>query len=218
MDLHYYGHATFGLISGGKTIVIDPFNDDIGYPKPHVTADAVVISHEHSDHNNVGLVQGAPKVHRGLADEGKAWAKLDERIGAVRVTGVPAYHDAEEGKKRGKNTVMIFEVEGLRVVHLGDLGHLLSDDQVKAIGAVDVLMIPVGGHYTIGPAEADKVIAQLKPKVVVPMHFKTGVNAAWPIGTLDDFTKGKSGVKKVGAKATITKAALPAKQEIWALV
>lgn len=218
MELRYYGHATFGLTSGGKTIVIDPFNDDIGYPKPTVTPDAVVISHEHFDHNNVGLVQGSPKVIRGLAQEGKTWATVDERVGSVRITGVPTYHDAEQGAARGKNTVTIFEAEGLRVVHLGDLGHLLTDEQVKAIGKVDVLMIPMGGHYTIGPAEADKVIAQLKPRVVIPMHFKTKVNEGWPIGTLDDCLEGKTGAKRIGASTSITAATLPATTEFWCLV
>lgn len=217
MDLRYCGHSTFCLTTGGTTIMVDPFNDDIGYPKPRVAPEVVVISHEHFDHNNVGLVQGTPRVLRGLAQEGKTWAALDERVGAVRITGVPTYHDAEQGNARGKNTVTIFEVEGMRVVHLGDLGHLLSDEQVKAIGKVDVLMIPVGGHYTIGPAEADQVIAQLKPRVVIPMHFKTDVNAGWPIGTLDDYLKGKMEAKRVGSSATLTPATLPAKMEIWAL-
>ena len=218
MELRYCGHATFCLTSGGTTIVIDPFNDDIGYPKPQVSPAAVVISHEHFDHNNVGLVGGKPRVVRGLADDGKDWATVDERIGPFHVAGVPStYHDNEEGKARGKNTVTVYEVEGLRVVHLGDLGHLLSAEQVRAIGAVDVLITPVGGFYTIGPAEADQIIAQLKPKVVIPMHFKTKVNESWPIGTLDDYLKGKT-AKKLGASATITKAVLPAKQEIWALV
>ena len=158
------------------------------------------------------------RVVRGLAQEGKAWAKVDERIGSVHITGVATYHDAEQGAARGKNTVTIYEVEGLRVVHLGDLGHLLTDEQVRAVGKVDVLMIPVGGHYTIGPAEADQVIAQLTPRVVIPMHFKTGVNASWPIGTIDDFLKGKAGVKRVGASITITPQSLPKTQEIWAPV
>ncbi|MBI3997437.1 MAG: MBL fold metallo-hydrolase [Armatimonadetes bacterium] len=217
MDLRYYLHAMFGLTSEGTTIVIDPWNDDIGHPKPRVAPDAVVISHEHFDHNNVGLLGGTPKVLRGLADEGKTWAKLDAHVGGVHITGMPTYHDTEQGKERGKNTVTIFEVEGLRVVHLGDLGHLLSDEQARAIGTPDVLMIPVGGHYTIGPAEADTVIAQLKPRVVIPMHFKTEANASWPIGTLDDYLKGKT-AKHLGSSATVTRTGLPAKQEIWALV
>ncbi len=218
MELRYYGHSTFGLTSGGKTIVIDPFNDDIGHPKPKVSPDAVVISHEHFDHNNVGLVGGHPKVIRCLGHEGKTWASIDERVGPVHITGLGCYHDTEEGGARGLNTILLFEVEGLRVVHLGDLGHLLTDDQTRAIGKVDVLMIPVGGHFTIGPAEAGKVMAQLKPRVVIPMHFKTGVNASWPIGTLDDFLKGKTAAKRVGASVTITAQSLPKGQEVWALV
>jgi L-ascorbate metabolism protein UlaG (beta-lactamase superfamily) len=218
VELRYYGHSMFGLTSGGKTIVIDPFNDDIGHPKPKVSPDTVVISHEHFDHNNVSLVQGQPKLVRGLSEEGKVWAKVDERVGSVHITGVATYHDAEQGAARGKNTVTIYEVEGLRVVHLGDLGHLLTGEQARAIGKVDVLMIPVGGHFTIGPAEADKVIAQLKPWVVIPMHFKTGVNASWPIGTLDDYLAGKTAVKKVGASVTITTQSLPSTPEVWAPV
>jgi L-ascorbate metabolism protein UlaG (beta-lactamase superfamily) len=112
---------------------------------------------------------------------------------------------------------MIFEAEGLRVVHLGDLGHPLSDAQIRAIGAVDVLLIPVGGHFTIGPAEADRVIAQLKPRVVIPMHFKTKVNESWPIGTVDDYLRGRP-AKRVGAKVAITKAGLPAAHETWVLL
>lgn len=217
MELHFYGHAMFGLTSGGVTIVIDPFNDDLGYPKPRVAPDAVVISHEHSDHNNAGLVGGRPRVIRGLADEGKTWAALDERVGPVRITGVATYHDGQQGSARGKNTVLILEAEGLRVVHLGDLGHLLSDEQARAIGAPDVLMVPVGGHFTIGPAEADQVIEHLQPRVVIPMHYKTEVTASWPIATLDAFLADKTGVKRVGAATSVTAAGLPAGQEIWVM-
>ncbi|MDR7484355.1 MAG: MBL fold metallo-hydrolase [Armatimonadota bacterium] len=218
MELRHCGHSMFCLSSGGVTIAIDPFNDDIGHPKPTVTPDAVVVSHEHFDHNNVTLCGGRPRVIRGLAQEGKAWAKLDERVGPVRIIGVPTYHDTEQGAARGKNTVTIYEVEGLRLVHLGDLGHVLTDEQVRAIGKVDVLMVPVGGYYTIGPAEADQVIDQLQPRVAIPMHFKTQANASWPIGTLDDYLKGKTGVKRVGSSVTITPSSLPARREIWALV
>ncbi len=218
MQLRYHGHSMFSLVSDGTTIVIDPWNDDLGYPKPDVAPDAVVVSHDHADHCNIGLCSGAPKVIRCPAQEGKAWATVDDTVGPVRITGVATYHDTEQGQARGKNTVTVFEAEGLRVVHLGDLGHLLSDEQVRAIGRADVLLIPVGGHFTIGPREADAVVAQLAPRVVVPMHFKTEVNASWPIGTLEDFLKGRPGVKRQGASVTLSRAILPAAQEIWLLV
>lgn len=217
MEIRYYGHAMFGLTADGTTIVIDPFNDDVGYPRPDVEPDAVVTSHEHSDHGSVDLIRGRPKVLRGLAQEGRTWAALDAHVGPMRVFGVPTYHDAMQGRARGKNAVAVLEAEGLRVAHLGDLGHVLTPEQVRAIGAVDVLMIPVGGHFTIGPAEADRVIAQLKPRVVIPMHFKTEVNPGWPIGTLEDFLKDKEAVKRVGTTITVTRAALPTEQEIWVL-
>lgn len=217
MELRYFGHAMFALTADGTTVVIDPFNDDIGYPRPAVTPAAVVVSHEHFDHNNVRLVGGAPRVIRGLRNEGKDWATVDERVGPFHITGVATYHDDQQGAARGKNTITIFEAEGLRVVHCGDLGHPLSDEQARAVGTPDVLMVPVGGFYTIGPAEADSVVARLAPRIVIPMHFKTEVNKDWPIGTLDDYLKGKT-AKRLGATATVRKEALPATQEIWALL
>jgi L-ascorbate metabolism protein UlaG (beta-lactamase superfamily) len=105
--------------------------------------DLVTISHEHSDHNYAALATGSPTILRGLAQND--WAKIDQQIKGVRVYTVPAYHDDTQGSQRGKIAIFVFDLEGLRVVHLGDLGHKLSDDQVKQIGAVDVLMIPVGG-------------------------------------------------------------------------
>ncbi len=217
MEIRFFGHAMFGLTVEGTTVVIDPYNAEVGYPRPDVSPDAVVTSHEHSDHGSLDLVRGHPKVLRGLAQEGKTWAGLDTRVGPMRVFGVPTYHDLVEGSARGKNSVTVVEAEGLRVAHLGDLGHVLAPEQVRAIGPLDVVMIPVGGHFTIGPAEADQVIAQLGPRVVIPMHYKTEFNASWPIGTLDDFIRGKAGVRRVGTAVAISRAALPAEQEIWVL-
>jgi L-ascorbate metabolism protein UlaG (beta-lactamase superfamily) len=113
--------------------------------------------------------------------------------------------------------MLIFDVEGLRIVHAGDLAHTLSPDQVKAVDHADVLMIPIGGHFTIGPQQAETVIGQVKPRITIPMHYKTSVNADWPIGTVEDFIRGKPRVKRLGKSATITKAALPAESEIWVL-
>lgn len=218
MELTYYGHAMFLLkAADGTTILIDPFDEKVGYPMPEVAPTAVTASHEHSDHNHVQMAKGNPKVIRGLAEGGKAWAKVEERVGPVRITTVPTFHDASGGSERGRNAVFIFEVDGLRVAHAGDLGHALDADQTRAIGRPDVLMIPVGGYYTIGPKEADAVIAALNPRVVIPMHYKTEVNSGWPIGALDDFAGGKAKLSRQGHTVSLSPETLPPEVVVWVL-
>lgn len=217
MKLTYYGHATFLLESGATSILLDPFNEKVGYPFPDVRPTAVTVSHEHFDHSHVQVAKGAPKVIRGLREGGNDWAAVKENVGPVRISAVPTFHDASNGSERGRNTMFVFEAEGLRVVHAGDLGHPLSAEQARAVGRVDVLMIPVGGYYTIGPKEADAVIGQLHPRVVIPMHYKTDVNKDWPIGTVDEFLHGKQRVQRQERSVTITAAALPKDLEVWVL-
>ena len=218
MELTYYGHAAFLLAAAdGTTILIDPFNTEVGYPMPKIAPTAVVASHEHFDHNYVQMATGKPKVIRGLVEDGKDWARVDERVGQVRVTTIPTFHDSSKGSERGRNAVFIFEVEGMRVVHLGDLGHTLDANQARAIGRPDVLMIPVGGHYTIGPAEAEAVIAALNPQVTIPMHYKTPANEGWPIGTLEGFVGGKPRVSRQGKTVSIRSEDLPKEPSIWIL-
>lgn len=217
MKLTYYGHATFLLESNGTSILIDPFNEQVGYPFPEVRPTAVAVSHEHFDHNYVQVAKGSSKVIRGLRDAGKDWADVREQVGPIAITTVRTYHDATQGSQRGKNAVLMFDAEGLRVVHMGDLGHALSADQARAIGRVDALLIPIGGGFTIGPKEADAAIGQIRPTVIVPMHYKTDVTKDWSIGTLDEFVRGKARVKQMGKTATLTKATLPADPEIWVL-
>lgn len=217
MRLTYYGHASFLLESGGTTILIDPFNEKCGYPFPTVSPTAVTVSHEHFDHNYVEVAGGSPKVIRGLREGGKDWADVAERVGPVRLSGVKTYHDGSQGSERGRNVMFIFEAEDLRLVHAGDLGHTLSQDQVAALGRADVLLLPVGGYYTIGPKEADVVIGQLRPRLVVPMHYKTDVNKDWPIGTVDEFLRGKERVQRQERTVSLTASALPSEREIWVL-
>jgi L-ascorbate metabolism protein UlaG (beta-lactamase superfamily) len=217
MRLTYFGHATFLLESDDTSILIDPFNEQVGYPFPDVRPTAVTVSHEHFDHNYVQVARGSARVIRGLREGGKDWAQVAEQVGPVRISAVPCYHDTTSGSERGKNAIFVFEAEGLRVVHGGDLGHTLTPQQVSAVGRPDVLMIPVGGYYTIGPREADAVIGQLHPRVVIPMHYKTDANRDWPIGTLDDFLRGKTRVRQVGHTTTISPPALPAEPEIWVM-
>jgi len=217
VQLTYFGHATFLLEADGTSILIDPFNEKVGYPFPDVSPRAIAISHEHFDHTYVQMAKGSPKIIRALRDGGKDWADVRERIGSISLTTVPTYHDTSQGSDRGKNAMLVFEAEGLRLVHGGDLGHTLSADHMKALGRVDALLLPVGGHYTIGPNEAGVVVGQLHPRVVIPMHYKTEVNQDWPITSVDVFTAGKPRVKQQGHSVTLTAAALPAETEIWVL-
>ena len=214
MKITYVGHATFLLETGQTSILIDPFDDKVGYPVPKLSPAVVLISHEHGDHNHLPMAAGQPKVVRGLA-EGQ-WRTVNETVDGVTISSVPTYHDASQGKDRGRNTVFIIQAEGLRVVHLGDLGHPLDDEAVKAIGRPDVLMIPVGGHYTIDAKQARDVIARLHPGVVIPMHYKTEVNAGWPIGAIDAFTGGEKS-KQVGHTVTVEKSKLPRDPEVWVM-
>lgn len=216
MQITYLGHATFLLSSDGTKILIDPYDEKVGYPIPSVDADAILVSHEHGDHTNVAMAKGKPQVVRGLS-EGD-WRKIVKQpIGKVTVSSVPTYHDDTQGSQRGRNTVFIIEGEGLRIVHLADLGHMLDNSQTTAIGHPDVVMIPVGGHYTIDAAQAKQVLDQIQPRVVIPMHYKTEVNAGWPIGPLENFTGVIGQTKNVGHTVTVDKSKLPAAREVWVM-
>lgn len=164
MDIKYLGHSSFSLRSKRGTVVTDPFDPKmVGLRFPKVEAQIVTLSHDHRDHNQYKLVGGDPLVIN-LAGE-------YEQSG-IRITGFPVYHDDKKGEARGKNTIYKIEQDGVLVLHCGDLGHKLSDTLVEEIDQVDVLLIPVGGHYTIGPKEAAEVVKLLEPKLVIPMHYK----------------------------------------------
>jgi L-ascorbate metabolism protein UlaG (beta-lactamase superfamily) len=194
----WFGQACFLIETSQNTrIITDPMAmGDYKIPKD-VEPDIVTISHEHFDHNQVDVVSGKPSVLRGLSSGGKDFAPIEEKIKDVKIYTVPSYHDANQGQQRGKNAIFVFEFDGLKVVHLGDLGHELTAEQVEKIGAVDVMMIPVGGTYTIFGETADKVVSQLDPKMIVfPMHFKTDAASFLPY-TAYDYTSDKQSVKKV---------------------
>ncbi len=215
MKLTYLGHSTFLVEAAGTTILIDPFDAKVGYPMPKVSPTVVLISHEHVDHNHLAMAQGQPKVIRGL--EAGEWRTVRERIDGVAISAVPTYHDSTKGQERGLNTVFIVEAEGLRVVHLGDLGHGLDEASAGAVGHPDVLMIPVGGYYTIDATQAHVVVARLRPGIVVPMHYKTEVNPGSPIGALDAFLAAGKGSRSVGHTVTVERGAVPREPEIWVM-
>ena len=194
----WFGQACFLIETSQNTqIITDPMRMGLYMIPEDIKPDIVTVSHEHSDHNQVDAVSGKPTVLRGLISGGADFAAIDQKIKDVRIYTIPSYHDKSQGSERGKNAIFVFEFDGLMVVHLGDLGHELTAEQVEKIGAVDVVMIPVGGTYTIFGAAADKVISQLNPKLIVfPMHFKTDSASFLPYSG-DDYTKDKQNVKKV---------------------
>ena len=164
MKIRWFGHACFQLTyDNGIRVVMDHFGD-IGYPLLDVEADIVTVSHDHYDHNEVGAVRGTPQVFKEPGEY---------ETDGIRIIALPAFHDKAEGTERGKNLIHIIEAEGMRLAHLGDLGHELKDSQISAMGKVDILLTPVGGHYTIDADTAARHVENLKPKVVIPMHFKT---------------------------------------------
>ncbi|MBA4065106.1 MAG: Zn-dependent hydrolase [Isosphaera sp.] len=176
MKLRWYGQSMFQLeTSAGKLVVFDPHAIPTPFNPPRLTADVTLISHPHNDHNVLEVLKEKGKVFEGVkAGKGakQEWVAVDEKVGTIRVRTLGTFHDAVNGTQRGKNSVWIVEADGLVVAHLGDLGHELSAEQVKAIGKVDVLMVPVGGIYTLNGDQAKKVVEQLKPRLyVLPMHY-----------------------------------------------
>ena len=164
MEINWLGQSAFKIKGKTATVVTDPFDPQmLGIKLPKVEADIVTISHDHGDHNNLDGVSGYSFVATGPGEY---------EIKGVAFVGIASWHDAKDGAERGKNTIFTFNVDGVRVCHLGDLGQeALTDTQVEEIGQVDILMIPVGGVYTIDAATAAKVVAQLEPRIVIPMHY-----------------------------------------------
>lgn len=169
MEITYLGHSSFKIKTKTAVVVTDPFDPDmVGLKFPPVDADIATVSHDHKDHNNVSKVNGARKVLTGPGEY---------EIMGVSILGFPSFHDAEKGEKRGKNTIYVFEAEGLRLAHLGDLGHVLDDSIIDQIGAIDVLFVPVGGEWTLNAKEATEVVGKIDPYFVIPMHYQVaGLN------------------------------------------
>lgn len=164
MIIKWLGHASFLISSQGINIITDPINEKSGYPILPRSADIVTISHQHWDHNAVEGISGPARIFEGSGQH---------RIDGVLISGINAYHDKNQGRDRGTNTIFKISAEGINVVHLGDLGHVPSLEQVEEIGSMDILLIPVGGRYTVDAEEAGEIVELLKPQLVIPMHYQT---------------------------------------------
>lgn len=183
MKIKWLGHSAFLLTSDkGTKVLTDPYESGsyggaVGYKPITEKVDIVVASHAHEDHY---CTKTLPSGYQCVDSPGK------HEVGGISITGIKTYHDTRGGKDRGRNVVFIVEIDGMRVCHLGDLGHLLTPDQISAIGKIDVLLLPVGGFYTIGPKEAVSVMEDLSPAITIPMHYKTSV-LGFPIKPVEDF-------------------------------
>jgi L-ascorbate metabolism protein UlaG (beta-lactamase superfamily) len=213
MKIKWFGHAAFLLSTSDVNIIIDPyqsgaFQGAVNYAPITDRADIVLVSHNHDDHNDTSTIEGA-------------FTKVDAEcfydLKGVKITAIPVYHDASKGKERGENLIFLIEAEGMKIVHAGDLGHLLDQDAVKRIGKTDVLMLPVGGTFTIDADEATEVMNTVKPFVTLPMHYKTP-KMGLPLGPVEEFTQGKNNVRKVaGSEIDFTLRSLPRDAEIIVL-
>lgn len=211
MKLKWLGHACFLITSEtGVRIITDPYPQGSGlsYAPINETADIAIVSHDHFDHNNVASVPGKPQVVTGSGTK---------TIKGIKFKGIATHHDDSQGKERGTNTIFCFTVDGIKLCHLGDLGHRLSKEQIAEIGTVDILLIPIGSVFTIDAKMAGIVSDDLNPKVVIPMHCKTP-KCDWPLNTVDDFVAGMKNVKKLNSSEAEFKAGkLPDSTEIVVL-
>lgn len=178
MIINWLGHASFLIASPHGRIITDPFDKKLGYEEYRQPVDIATVSHQHWDHNAVQHLQGNPTV---VSTAGQF------EIGQVRITGLESFHDSTGGRERGHNIIFKLTVDGVEMVHLGDLGHVLEPAQIDAIGPVDILFLPVGGVYTIDAQQARVVVKQLQPAIIIPMHYKTR-HLSFELEPLEKFT------------------------------
>ncbi len=208
MDITWYGHSCFRLSERGVVVITDPYTEPDrgkGYTRPRVRTDVVTISHDHPGHNcRIGF-RGGPRFFDGPGEY---------EVKNVFITGISTYHDGKRGAVRGKNTVLLFEFDGMTVCHLGDLGHVPNQEQVEALSDVDVLLTPVGGLHTIDAPKAAEVISLIEPRLVIPMHYQTPLEKA-KLASVDKFVK-EMGLAPMPPQSDlrITKSSLPAETQV----
>lgn len=216
MEITYNGHASFKIRGNQGTVVTDPFDAYVGFPMPNVSADVVTVSHQHQDHNAYSQVKGTARREKPFIIERPG----EYEVGGISVFGVKTFHDASQGAERGENIIYTIMIDDIRICHLGDLGHELTQETISEIGAVDIVLCPVGGVYTINPLQAVKTIQALEPSITIPMHFKTDDHEQSVFGelsTLADFTKEYGKEVQPEAKLRIEASKLPDETELVVL-
>lgn len=213
MEIIYLGHACFKIKTTQTTLIVDPFDPAmVGMKLSTQEADVVLTTHDHNDHNFLAAVKGYRKAIDGPGEY---------EVGSISVIGYPAYHDNEKGEKRGKNTIYLIEAGDIRILHLGDIGHNLSEKTIEEIGEVNILLIPVGnGAFTIGPKQAVEIIRDLEPQITIPMHYQTPQTNKdnFPnLLPLDDFLKESGKTAESMPKLSIKVSDLAEEQKIIVL-
>jgi L-ascorbate metabolism protein UlaG (beta-lactamase superfamily) len=209
LEIRWHGHSCFE-ISNEYTLVTDPHDGkSIGIPTPYVKADIVLVSHDHFDHNSTKTVSHNKTI---IINE-----KRKRTIHDIILRGMETFHDTSYGEKRGKNNIYIFTMENMTFAHFGDLGHMLDEKQIHSLGAVDFIMIPIGGTYTLDGKAAWDLVKKIHPRIVIPMHYKIE-GLSLPLAPVDDFLScvdSEYEVVKVGNQIDIEQEDLPDQPEIW---
>jgi L-ascorbate metabolism protein UlaG (beta-lactamase superfamily) len=201
VKIKWYGHSAFQITTEkGTRIIIDPyesgsFSGALSYGKIEDEADIVLTSHDHADHNYTKDIRGK---YKHISKAG------DHEIKDVKIKAIPCFHDSLGGKKGGNNLIFVIAADGLNLVHMGDIGHALDPELLKKIGQVDILLLPVGGFFTIDAAMAQKIMNDIKPHVTVPMHYKTQ-KCNFPIAPVEDFTKNQANVHILKESSVVIK-------------
>ena len=204
MEISWLGHSCFHLRGKNVTLITDPFSPQLGHSLGKISAPIVTISHNHPGHNYAVGVGGNPRVVRGPGEY---------EISDVLITGVASYHDDKHGQNLGRNTIYIIHMDELVICHLGDLGHILQEEQLEEVADADLLLVPIGGQHTINATQAAEVISQVEPHIVIPMHYSPTIGDA--ANPLDKFCR-EMGIEAINPqpKLSITRSALPAETQI----
>lgn len=209
LEISWYGQAMFTIRGEGKTVCVDPVSPETGYEYGQVDADLVLVSHEHYDHNYVEGVRGYREVLRGSGVR---------EFDGLKITGLPCFHDEEAGALRGENTIFTWEMEKMKLAHLGDLGHTPDPETMDTLSGLDIIMIPVGGVFTIDGSQAAGLAALVAPTLVIPMHYSTP-HCNVGVDKLDLFVRDFEGdIKRVDERPLrITSGSLPRSTEAWVI-